>query len=161
MGQTLPTYSVTGSYANTTVKKLTRRFIIEFTINSSGRNLFGGYFLFSAFNHFSNYSMTAGYVRSKGVPASTLMVAGTGPLPAIDGISVVLNIFPLTSSLALVLFLVPVTLLMHTFCTVQESSTNGYLYAATVRLMPSAYEVGLKLNACSNFVESKRYSNSF
>jgi putative oxidoreductase len=93
---------------------------MESTILFLGRLLFGGYFLFNAFNHFSNLSMMAGYTRSKGVPAPTLAVAGSGILLAVGGISVIFNVFPVVGLTALALFLVPVTLLMHAFWKVQE-----------------------------------------
>lgn len=85
-----------------------------------GRILFGGYFLFNAFNHFSQLQVMAGYARSKGVPSPTLAVAGSGALLAIGGISILLNVFPVVGLFALVLFLVPVTFMMHAYWKVQE-----------------------------------------
>jgi putative oxidoreductase len=85
-----------------------------------GRILFGGYFLFGAFNHFSQLQMMAGYAQSKGVPSAKLAVAGSGALLAIGGISLLLNVFPVLGLGALVLFLVPVTLMMHPYWKVQE-----------------------------------------
>lgn len=93
---------------------------MESTILLIGRILFGGYFLFNAFNHFSNLSMMAGYTQSKGVPAPKLAVAGSGILLAIGGISVIFDVFPVVGLSALALFLVPVTLMMHAFWKVQE-----------------------------------------
>ena len=85
-----------------------------------GRILFGGYFLFNAFNHFSHLQMMAGYAQSKGVPAPKLAVAGSGVLLVIGGISVIFDVFPLAGLSALVLFLVPVTFMVHAFWKVQE-----------------------------------------
>jgi uncharacterized membrane protein YphA (DoxX/SURF4 family) len=93
---------------------------VESTILILGRVLFGGYFLFNAFNHFSNLSMMTGYARSKGVPSPKLAVAGSGVLLTIGGISVIFNVFPLSGLSALVLFLVPVTFMVHAFWKVQE-----------------------------------------
>ena len=93
---------------------------MESTILILGRVLFGGYFLFNAFNHFSNLSMMTGYARSKGVPSPKLAVAGSGVLLTIGGISVIFNVFPLSGLSALVLFLVPVTFMVHAFWKVQE-----------------------------------------
>jgi putative oxidoreductase len=93
---------------------------MEPTVLLIGRILFGGYFLFSAFNHFSSLSNMAGYAQSKGVPNPKLAVAGGGVLLAIGGISVLFNIFPLAGLSALILFLLPVTFVMHAFWNVSE-----------------------------------------
>jgi putative oxidoreductase len=85
-----------------------------------GRILFGGYFLYGAFGHFSKLSMMAGYAQSKGIPAAKLAVAGSGVLLAIGGLSVIFNVLPLVGLGALILFLVPVTFMMHAFWKVQE-----------------------------------------
>jgi putative oxidoreductase len=85
-----------------------------------GRILFGGYFLFNAFNHFSQLQMMTGYAQSKGIPSPRLAVAGGGVLLAIGGISLLLNVLPVFGLVALVLFLVPVTFMMHAYWKVQE-----------------------------------------
>jgi putative oxidoreductase len=85
-----------------------------------GRLLFGGYFLFGAFNHFRNLPMMAGYAQSKGVPSSKLAVAGSGLLLALGGLSVLFNVFPLAGLTSLILFLVPVTFIMHPFWKIQD-----------------------------------------
>jgi uncharacterized membrane protein YphA (DoxX/SURF4 family) len=85
-----------------------------------GRILFGGYFLYNAYNHFANLSMMTGYTQSKGVPSAQLAVIVAGVLLAIGGISVLFNVIPLVGLLALVVFLVPVTFMMHAFWKVQD-----------------------------------------
>jgi uncharacterized membrane protein YphA (DoxX/SURF4 family) len=85
-----------------------------------GRILFGGYFLFNAFNHFSRLEMMAGYAQSKGVPSAKLAVAWSGAFLAIGGISLLFNVLPVLGLAALVLFLAPVTFMMHAFWKVQE-----------------------------------------
>ena len=52
-----------------------------------GRLISGFYYIFSAFNHFSTYKMMAGYAGSKGVPATTFAVIGSGSLLLIGGLS--------------------------------------------------------------------------
>ena len=52
-----------------------------------GGTVFGGYFIFNAFNHFSNLSMMAGYAQSRGIPAAKIAVAGSGALQAVGGLS--------------------------------------------------------------------------
>jgi uncharacterized membrane protein YphA (DoxX/SURF4 family) len=85
-----------------------------------GRILFGGYFIMSGYNHFANLQMMAGYSQSKGVPAAKAAVAVTGLLLLIAGICTLFNFYPEVGLIALVVFLVPVTFLMHAFWKVQD-----------------------------------------
>ncbi len=59
-----------------------------------GRILFGGYFLYNAYNHFANLSMMSSYALSKGVPSPKLAVAGGGVLLAIGCLSLIFNLYP-------------------------------------------------------------------
>jgi putative oxidoreductase len=93
---------------------------METTILYLGRILFGGYFIFSAFSHFTKLEMMSGYAKSKGAPSPKLSVAFSGLLLLIGGISVLLNIFPAIGFISLILFLVPVTLIMHAPWKVQD-----------------------------------------
>jgi putative oxidoreductase len=94
--------------------------IMEHPVLLIGRILFGGYFVFGAFNHFNHLSMMAGYAQSKGIPSAKLAVAGSGVLLAIGGLSVIFNVYPLVGLAALLLFLVPVTFTMHAFWKIQD-----------------------------------------
>jgi putative oxidoreductase len=80
-----------------------------------GRIIVGAFLLFSAFDHFANLPMLAGYAGSKGVPLPTLAVAFTGVLLAAAGLSILLGYKIHLGVIALVLFFVPVTLMMHNF----------------------------------------------
>jgi putative oxidoreductase len=94
--------------------------VMETTLLYLGRLLFGGYFLISGFNHFSNLNMMAGYTQSKGVPMPKLAVAFSGVLLLIGGVSMLFHVYPLFGGVALVLFLVPVTFMMHAFWKIQD-----------------------------------------
>ncbi len=85
-----------------------------------GRILFGGYFIMSGYNHFANLSMMAGYTQSKGVPLPKPAVAVSGILLLVGGISTLFNLFPIVGLLALIVFFIPVTFMMHAFWKVQE-----------------------------------------
>ncbi len=85
-----------------------------------GRILFGGFFIYSGYGHFANLKMMAGYTQSKGVPSAKAAVAITGTLLLIGGLSTLFNFYPLIGLGALVLFLVPVTFVMHAFWKVQD-----------------------------------------
>lgn len=85
-----------------------------------GRIIFGGFFIMSGFNHFANVGMMAGYAGSKNVPAAPVAVIGTGVLLLLGGLSVVLGFLPVLGLLLLIIFLVPTSLLMHNYWTVQD-----------------------------------------
>lgn len=93
---------------------------MESTIFLVGRLLLGGYFIFNGFNHFSNASMMTGYAQSKGVPAAKAAVLLSGLLLLVGGLSILLGIYPMIGTLAIALFLLPVTFMMHAFWKVQE-----------------------------------------
>jgi len=80
-----------------------------------GRILAGCYFLMGAFEHFTHSHEMAGYAAMHGVPTPTLAVLVAGVLLLIGGLSLLLGVFPRIGVAALVLFLVPVTLIMHAF----------------------------------------------
>jgi uncharacterized membrane protein YphA (DoxX/SURF4 family) len=79
------------------------------------RIILGFYFLFNGFNHFRSLNSMAGWVQSKNVPAHRLMVALTGILLLIGGLSILLGAYIEIGILALTLFFLPVTFVMHDF----------------------------------------------
>jgi uncharacterized membrane protein YphA (DoxX/SURF4 family) len=81
----------------------------------AGRLIVGSYYLYSAFNHFTHLQMMTGYAAAKGVPMAGVLVAASGVLLAIAGITLLLGWHPRIGVAALVLFLVPVTFMMHAF----------------------------------------------
>jgi len=93
---------------------------MESTMFLIGRLLLGGYFIFGGFNHFSNLGMMAGYAQSKGVPGPKAAVAFSGLLLLIGGLSILLGVYPTVGTIAIALFLIPVTFMMHAFWKVQD-----------------------------------------
>lgn len=81
----------------------------------AGRILAGGYYLMSAFHHFTNTSALARAAAAHGVPAPEVAIIGAGVLLLIGGLSLLLGAFPRIGVAALAVFLVPVTLVMHAF----------------------------------------------
>ncbi len=79
------------------------------------RVILGFYFLFNFFNHFRNLNSLAGWIQSKNIPAPRLMVALTGILLLIGGLSILLGVYIEIGILALTLFFLPVTFVMHDF----------------------------------------------
>jgi putative oxidoreductase len=80
-----------------------------------GRIIVGAYYLFSAFNHFTRLGSMAAFAAAKHVPAPEAAVFASGVLLAIAGLSLLLGVFPKIGVAALVLFMVPVTIMMHAF----------------------------------------------
>jgi len=89
-----------------------------------GRIIVGVYLLFNAFNHFSQLNMMSGYAQSKGVPAPKLAVLGSGVLLLIGSLSIFFWQYLFYGMIALVVFLVPVTFMMHNFWAVEDQQTK-------------------------------------
>ena len=81
----------------------------------TGRVLVGGYYLFSALHHFANVGTLARYAGAAGVPIPQVAVVVSGLLLLVAGLSFILGLYPDIGIAALVLFLVPVTVMMHAF----------------------------------------------
>jgi len=89
-----------------------------------GRILFGGYFIMSGFNHFKMLTMMSEYAKSKGAPMPKLSVAVSGLLLLLGGVSILFNYFTSIGLIALVLFLIPVTFIMHAFWKIQDPTAK-------------------------------------
>lgn len=85
-----------------------------------GRILYALIFLMSGLNHFMKLEPMAQYAQSKGVPSPQVAVIGSGVLLLLGGLSVLLGFYPAVGLILLVVFLVPTTLLMHNFWTVED-----------------------------------------
>jgi uncharacterized membrane protein YphA (DoxX/SURF4 family) len=84
------------------------------------RIILGLYFLFNSFNHFKNLGMLAGYAQSKNVPAPKFSVIFTGILLLIGGVTILLGTYVEVGVVALTVFFLPVTFMMHNFWAVQD-----------------------------------------
>ena len=80
-----------------------------------GRILYGGFFLMGGINHFMSLGMMSGYAASKGVPAAKPGVMVSGLLIIIGGLLVIAGWHVRIGLACIVLFLVPVTFLMHNY----------------------------------------------
>ena len=83
-----------------------------------GRILFSLIFILSSLNHFK--ASTAQYAASHGVPVPQVLVPLSGVLALLGGLSVLLGYKPRIGAWLLILFLIPVTLLMHNFWAVAD-----------------------------------------
>src|SRR5437868_11257020 len=80
-----------------------------------GRVIVGLYYCSSGIRHFTNLNMMAGYAGSKGVPFPKLGVPASGVLLLIGGLSILLGYQPLIGVIAIIIFLVPTSIMMHNF----------------------------------------------
>jgi len=80
-----------------------------------GRILFGGFFLMGGVNHFLDLNMMAGFTASKGMPAAKPGVVLSGLLIIIGGLLVIAGWHVRLGLACIVLFLVPVTFMMHNY----------------------------------------------
>jgi len=85
-----------------------------------GRVILGVYYLFNAFNHFTQLEMLSGWAASKRVPAPKLLTLVAGVLLLVGGLSILLGVFPVVGVVALAAFFIPVTFWMHDFWAVQD-----------------------------------------
>jgi putative oxidoreductase len=83
-----------------------------------GRFLFALIFLMAGANHFS--SQTIAFAASQGVPLASIAVPLSGVLAIAGGLSILLGYRARLGAWLIVVFLVPVTLMMHKFWTVQD-----------------------------------------
>ena len=83
-----------------------------------GRLLFAVIFLMAGSNHFNK--QTIGYAASQGVPLASIAVPLSGVLAILGGLSILLGYRAKLGAWLIVLFLIPVTLMMHKFWTVSD-----------------------------------------
>jgi putative oxidoreductase len=85
-----------------------------------GRILFSFMFLSAGIHHLTSLSQVAGYAAASGVPAATAAVALSGIIAFLGGLSILLGYKAKLGGWLIVLFLVPVTLMMHNFWAVTD-----------------------------------------
>jgi len=83
-----------------------------------GRLLFAVIFVMAGANHFNK--QTIGYAASQGVPLASVAVPLSGVLAILGGLSILLGYRARLGAWLIVLFLIPVTLMMHKFWTVSD-----------------------------------------
>lgn len=85
-----------------------------------GRIIVGLYWLMGAVNHFTQVKSMVPYAKMKNVPFAEIAVPGTGVLLLVAALSIITGVYPLIAVAALVVFLVPVTFMMHNFWTIED-----------------------------------------
>ena len=85
-----------------------------------GRIIVGLYWLMGAVNHFTQVKSMVPYAKMKNVPMAELAVPGTGVLLLVAALSIITGFYPVVAVAALVVFLVPVTFMMHNFWSIED-----------------------------------------
>lgn len=83
-----------------------------------GRILFSSIFIIKSFHHFSSYSIE--YATNHGVFLPAILVPLSGILSLLGGLSILLGYKARIGAWLLVLFLLPVTFVMHRFWEVKD-----------------------------------------
>lgn len=84
------------------------------------RIILGLYFLDNASHHFFQLNMISGFAESRGVPAPKIAVLIGGVLLFLGGSSILTGYKPILGIISLILFLLPVTIQIHTFWKFQD-----------------------------------------
>lgn len=85
-----------------------------------GRLVVGGFYLYTGFDNLVHLNEKVGYTAYKGVPFPLFAVIAASVLLVIGGASILAGYRPTIGVGAVILFLAPVTLLMHNFWTVTD-----------------------------------------
>jgi len=83
-----------------------------------GRFLYALIFMVAGFSHFSG--ATIQYAQAQGVPMASLLVPLSGVMAILGGASIALGVRPKIGAWLIILFLIPVTLMMHNFWAVTD-----------------------------------------
>ncbi len=79
-----------------------------------GRVLLGLIFVMSAVSKITGFEGTQEYMAAQGMPATAVFLVGAIVVELLGGASVILGLWPRVGAIALVLFLIPATLIFHT-----------------------------------------------
>ena len=84
-----------------------------------GRVLLSLIFIVAGFSHFTG--ATISYAANSGVPFADILVPVSGVMAIVGGISVALGVKARMGALLLILFLIPVTFMMHNFWAIEDA----------------------------------------
>lgn len=85
-----------------------------------GRIIVGLYWLMGAVNHFTQTKSMVPYAKMKNVPLAEIAVPGTGVMLLVAALSILTGVYPVVAVAVLVVFLLPVTFMMHNFWTIED-----------------------------------------
>ena len=97
----------------------------------TGRILFSLIFLLSSFGHFSEPSI--GFAASKGVPMASFLVPLSGIIEFIGALSIILGYKARYGAWLIIVFLIPVTVMLHNFWTITDPMAQQMDMAAFMK----------------------------
>jgi len=107
-----------------------------------GRILFGGFFVLSAIeSHFMGYKGAVGYAKMKKVPLPEIGVLVSGAMIFLGGLGVILGVYTTVSLWLIILFLLPVSFMMHAFWADTDPNTkmvNKIMFSKNLALLGAA-----------------------
>ncbi len=96
----------------------------------TARILLAAVFIISGSLKIPNFEMTAQFMAAKGMPMTTILLCGAIAVEILGGLSVLVGFNARIGALALALFLIPTTLIFHSFWTVEEAmARQGDFYS--------------------------------
>ena len=84
----------------------------------AGRVLFSSLFVMAGLGHFSSQEIA--YAAAQGVPLASIVVPMSGIMALVGGLSIALGYKAKWGAALIILFLVPVTIMMHNFWSVSD-----------------------------------------
>lgn len=106
-----------------------------------GRIIVGVFYLYAGVDNIVNVGAKTGYIAAKGIPMPQVTIVLTALLLLIGGLSIITGYKTRIGVAAVVVFLLPVTILMHNFWTVEDPMTRMiemHSFQSNMALMGSA-----------------------
>ena len=92
-----------------------------------GRLCLSAIFLASGFNKITNWNATADQMAGQGMPAVPLLLAGATAFEILGGLSLLLGFYGRVGATALIVFLIPTTLIFHDFWAVPAEQQQNQM----------------------------------
>lgn len=89
-----------------------------------GQVLFGGFFIYSGFNHFIGLTGMTGYAASKRIPLPKAAVIISGAALMLGGIGILTDMYIAQSLIVLAVFLIVTAFAMHDFWKVEDPAAR-------------------------------------
>ena len=105
-----------------------------------GRILYSIIFILSGLGHFSQDAIH--YAAAQGVPMTSLLVPLSGVMAIVGGLSILLGFKARWGAWILVLFLIPVTFMMHKFWMIQDPMMMSFqqaMFAKNLSMLGGAF----------------------
>ncbi len=105
-----------------------------------GRIIVGIFYLYNGINHFVKFTDMTQYAKYKEVPLAGVGVAVSGLLLIVAAFTILLGFFPEVGVVAVVVFFIPVTFMMHNFWAVPQEQQMAEMvnFTKNIALMGSA-----------------------